>query len=82
MLRISIGGDAEGGWVADIHDGGINTVHRPTGENQLAALMMALAERWPEHFQTSEPAPAAHSKRKSPANENTDGPPVNKPPAA
>lgn len=41
-LRISVGGDAEGGWLVDIHDGETNSVHRPSGATAIEAARYAL----------------------------------------
>lgn len=54
-FRLTVDGDAEGGWMVDIHDGTTNAVYRPEGpENDREAAMAALAMHFPE---TKEPAP-------------------------
>lgn len=41
-LRVSIGGDPEGGWLAEIHDGHAVKTLRPEGKDLGAALVCAL----------------------------------------
>lgn len=47
MLRLSVGGDAEGGWMVDIHDGEKNGCYRPEGDTPVAALVAAIKEHDP-----------------------------------
>lgn len=47
MLRLSVGGDAEGGWMVDIHDGEKNGCYRSEGDTPVAALVAAIKEHDP-----------------------------------
>ncbi len=63
MLRLSAGGDAEGGWLVDVHDGVKHGVYRPEGvTSDAAALVAALHEHDPELLDTlrTETAPVEH----------------------
>ena len=41
-LRLSVGGDPDGGWLVDIHDGDRNELYRPTGEHIGTVTLAAL----------------------------------------
>lgn len=41
-LRLSVGGDPDGGWLVDIHDGDRSEVYRPPGENVKTVTLAAL----------------------------------------
>lgn len=47
MLRLSVGGDAEGGWLVDVHDGEKAGAYRPEGDSDAAALVAAIKEHDP-----------------------------------
>lgn len=42
--RIEIGGDPEGGWLIDIHDGVNHAVYRPNGKKDTEAVAAAVKE--------------------------------------
>lgn len=49
MLRITVDGDAEGGWMAEIHDGDAVTKHTPADcADAFEAMGKAMQERWPD----------------------------------
>lgn len=48
MLRLSVDGDAEGGWLVDIHDGKMNGCYRPEGDTEVAVLVAAIQEHDPD----------------------------------
>jgi hypothetical protein len=49
MLNISVGGDVEGGYLVDVHDGDKHGVYRPDGiKDDQSALAAALKEHDPE----------------------------------
>lgn len=52
MLRLSVGGDAEGGWLVDIHDGEKAGAYRPEGDSDVAALVAAIKEHDSALFET------------------------------
>lgn len=41
-MRISVGGDAEGGWLIDVHDGVNHAVYSPSAKNAEEAEKLAL----------------------------------------
>lgn len=47
-LRLSVGGDPEGGWLVDIHDGARHETYRPEAATLPEALMTAWREHDPE----------------------------------
>lgn len=51
-LRINLTGDADHGWIGDVHDGNTHTVYNPKGADMKAALDDMLQS----HFKVTEPA--------------------------
>lgn len=41
-LRLSVGGDPDGGWLVDIHDGDRSEVYRPPGESVKTVILAAV----------------------------------------
>lgn len=49
-LRVTVGGDPEGGWMVDVHDGDRNEIYRPDGSHKTPgeAALAALVEHCPD----------------------------------
>lgn len=53
VLSAHVSGDADGGWITDLHDGDKQTTHMPDGgdyKSPLAALIASLRERFGEEW--------------------------------
>ena len=71
MFRLTVDGDATGGWMVDVHDGKTNATYSPVGpQTEVEAALAALGTHFPELNKPQEP----------PAPANSDDPP--QPPAA
>lgn len=47
MIRITVDGDAEGGFMVEIHDGDQTTTMSPIADSPESALRQAIDQRWP-----------------------------------
>lgn len=47
--RVTVTGDAVGGWIVDIHDGTTNAVYRPSVNSAADAAEEAIAEHYHAH---------------------------------
>jgi hypothetical protein len=62
FLREHVSGDAEGGWIVDLHDGFYHSVYSPVAETAEAALAMAHDEFKKAFYpEQDRPMPAVHA---------------------
>ena len=70
MLRLSVGGDAEGGYLVDVHDGDRQGVYSPTAKTAAEAIQKALkehaGEKEPEKDDKDDKKPAALATQATP----------------
>lgn len=71
QTRVSVSGDAESGWIVDVHDGDKQGTYTPTGKTVAAVIAAAMkehaADEEPEHVEKPDdkPAPKAEAKVES-----------------